>query len=551
MAFLGSRALGVVLLALQAAASPVILQRQYWPDPEAAAPTLEKCLDRSFSNPGWGIYSPQLVTVNGSSGGTQGDIRFQAINSANGVTADCRAQNIELDPRTPAALAVWHNCSLPDLQFQFSLPTLDMNLRGSWVCDASSKLSFSANGSWVSPLIQGCLDDWQAPRGEEILCIMGNSQVAGSLSHPVNIAPQLPLLPYTAYEPPSRCVDRSVDPEWQIENLLYRHHSKQSGGKTEKTYNLSLDLTNISNGDKVACNTTVDELKSVDPKGSIPWAKCSPVVGSQNTSMTTSSEIMLDTTHGVLGVRQSWYCTDGILGIDPDNFTGVAYLTNAIECGSPVNLAAYGSDGLVVSATSNYNCTLAAPASGDGIHRFSGYWPAAPSMPHTSYAHSCTIGSVVNTTSLTLREYQIETVAPAQLVGTFTLVNPGPGDIYRLAGIPVVDDGVWRECVAGKDGALPWQLVGCQYSLNRQTRQVGFKVKWYCDDRDPSHPILFDATATIELPAEKCDTVTTNGEKKESCRLPLGVGDVKLPVTDLSWKTTSTPMDRGPTLPWI
>ncbi|KAK0705717.1 hypothetical protein B0H67DRAFT_497600 [Lasiosphaeris hirsuta] len=491
MAFLGSRALGaaaaaaalVLALALATAASPVVLQRQYWPDPEAAVPTLEKCLDRSFSNPGWSIYSPQLVTVNGSSGGSQGDIRFQAVNSANGVTAECRAQNIELDPKTPEALAVWHNCSLPDLQFQFSLANLDMNFRGSWVCEASSKLSFSANGTWVSPLIQGCLDDWQAPRGQETLCIMGNSQVAASLSSPVHIAPQLPLLPYTAYEPPPRCVDRSVDPEWQIENLLYQHHSKQNGGKAEKTYDLSLDLINLSNGGKVACNITVDELKSVDPRGSIPWSECSSKVTYTNDTI-KSSKIMLDTVHGVLGVKQSWSCSDGILGIDPDDFTGVAYLTNAVECSSPVTIAGPATG----TTTSRYNCTLAAPASGDGVHRFSGYWPEAPSMPHTTYTRSCTIGSVVNTTSLALREYQIETVGPAELVGTFTLENPGPGDVYRLVGIPVVDDGVWRECAAGKAEALPWQLVGCQYSLNRKTRQVGFKVKWYCDDRDPSHP---------------------------------------------------------------
>jgi hypothetical protein len=125
-----------------------IQRRQDWPDPDPKTRTPEECTRASFTNPTWGIYDPNLVVVNSSSGGTQGDIRFLTVNSATGVSAECKAKDIDLDPRGPAALETWHNCSIPNLAFQFNLETLDMRLKGSWLCDSSSRFvmpSFSSS----------------------------------------------------------------------------------------------------------------------------------------------------------------------------------------------------------------------------------------------------------------------------------------------------------------------------------------------------------------------------------------------------------------------
>jgi len=113
-------------------------------------------------------------------------------------------------------------------------------------------------------------------------------------------------------------------------------------------------------------------------------------------------------------------------------------------------------------------------------------------MPHTTYSHSCTIASFVNTTNITLQEYQIDSIADASgktsLVGTFSLLNPGPGDVYRLNRIAVIDDGMWHVCEPAAGESLPWQLAGCRYALDRPLRQASFRFSWYCDDRDPLHP---------------------------------------------------------------
>jgi len=144
---------------------------------------------------------------------------------------------------------------------------------------------------------------------------MGNSQVWGSLSSPIKIAPQLPLLPYTPAELPQRCVDRSVDPEWQLGEVLYQHHYSQTKKDTEKHYHLSFDLTNVSNDEKVACNVTVDQLQGVTNKdGSISWVDCGNAISAATNI--TSTSVMLDTVHGLFGVKQRWNCSDGIEGLE-------------------------------------------------------------------------------------------------------------------------------------------------------------------------------------------------------------------------------------------
>ncbi len=179
--------------------------------------------------------------------------------------------------------------------------------------------------------------------------------------------------------------------------------------------------------------------------------------------------------------------------------------------------------------SSDYNCSLAGPAAGGPI-KFSGYWPGPPTLPHTYYSRSCTIGSVVNTTSIGLRDYTVESLitddGKATLLGTFTLVNPGPVDTYKLDRIPVIADGVWHDCVAGESGQLPWQLVKCRYSLDRGSHHVGFQLEWFCDDRDPSN--AYDL-----LPLKNDNTVLTFVGVAESylvqppwpsCRLKNAIG---------------------------
>ena len=283
---------------------PVRPRQWYAPDPgNAQTPTPKECVEISFTEPAWGIYDPALTSVNASSGGTQGDIRFLAVNSATGVQATCRAQNIELDPTGPQ-LDVWQNCSVPGLQFQFILSLFEVKLRGTWSCDNSSLgLSFAASGSWEEPIVQGCLDEWNTPRGQETLCIMGGSHVAASLSSPVPIKPQAPYLPFTPTERSWRCVDRSWDPEWQVNDLAYRYDPSGS------SYEVSLNVTNLSSEQVAACSAAVSK-KDLPANGSSNWVDCLFANG------TVALELLPEPAYGVLGLKQNWSCWDGVEGVE-------------------------------------------------------------------------------------------------------------------------------------------------------------------------------------------------------------------------------------------
>lgn len=110
-------------------------------------------------------------------------------------------------------------------------------------------------------------------------------------------------------------------------------------------------------------------------------------------------------------------------------------------------------------------------------------------IPHTNYVHSCTLNSF-NTTSLTLKSYDIvgspHGVAENPILNaSFTIFNPATLDEYELHEMVVQDDGAWHQCVLEK--AMPWQLIACDYMLNRAKGSIGFRFQWYCDDRDPYH----------------------------------------------------------------
>jgi hypothetical protein len=318
---------------------------------------------------------------------------------------------------------------------------------------------------------------------------MSDAEVRASLLSPVTIQPTQPHLPHSSDEQPLSCVDRSEDPRWEIENLSYHHSYTQIHDDPAQSYfELFFDLTNLANEQKVSCFVTVDDIASVGSNHTTRWINCGTTSASASSGATSvtgmeSLQVSFDVENNLFGLKQTWRCADGT----PDTFAGAAYLIRRLDCGDPVNLAII-EDGWVTGATSFYNCSFPALT-------LSGYTDP-PAMPHTSYTRSCTLNSL-NATSLVLKEYEVEYlkildgVALEEITkfGTFTLYNPGSGDYYTLWRLPVQDDGTWHECAAGSE-PLPWQVVGCQYLLDRANNYLGFQVQWYCDDRDPEHPYV-------------------------------------------------------------
>ncbi|KAK0667089.1 hypothetical protein QBC41DRAFT_142011 [Cercophora samala] len=504
---------------LPASPSRRVEARQYYPDPEdpSLPPSAQDCLRLSFSEPAWSIYDPALLSVNVSDGGTQGDIRFYTRNVATGQHADCRVTNIELNPKG-AQLDTWYNCNITDLEFQFLLDDFRVRLRGGWKC-AGSDLNFHGHGVWEEPVVQGCLEEWNTPRGQETLCIMGGSYVAATLTSPMELEPQWPLLPYTPFERAWRCVDRSWDPEFTVHKLEYQHHGH--------SYEFSLEVENHSDGERTACKSeTVDE-RSLPTDGSTPWVKCA--------AANATLDVLLDRTYDILGIRQEWKCNDNVKDIEPENYRATGFTQPRLECGMPTE-----------QSPNDYTCALpvASPLT------FTAYPAidevALPPFPHTFYNRSCTINSISNTHTLTLNEYKIETLENGKLQGTFGFHNPGPGETWRLSRIPVLDDAAWHDCVPGDETDLPWQLAQCRYTLSTTgpSPEIRLELAWYCDDRDPSNAILFRASAQAGLTG-------TTACRDGVCQFSSGVTEMALQVINLTWETGHGVMQKGPLLPWV
>jgi hypothetical protein len=130
-----------LLLGFRVAASPVVARQYEYPEDEPL--TVDSCIRQSFSNPGWYILGPELVVIDGLTGGSKGDIGFLALNRATRETARCVAEDIELDPKGAASLDVWHSCNVTGIEFQFEINgaiigDLELHVRGSWVCQKGS-----------------------------------------------------------------------------------------------------------------------------------------------------------------------------------------------------------------------------------------------------------------------------------------------------------------------------------------------------------------------------------------------------------------------------
>ncbi|KAH8899941.1 hypothetical protein GQ53DRAFT_869196 [Thozetella sp. PMI_491] len=505
------------------------------------------CTKSSLSGPPWELLDPLLVRA-GHDG--KGDIEFTILHIPTSQNSSCVAKDVYLDEQPVEPPEVWYNCTNSNASISLTKNNTELKVRENWTCESSPKLKFASLGVLKEDTINACsVVGSSQPSPGGFICPIPNLEIPGNLSSPVVIAPVEPQLPRptVAAQRKASCAGQSSTPSWQVENLSVQHHYSATRESAKAYYDVSLTVTNLLNHEGVKCAARVDELPSVKNNGTAPWVKCQ----APKTDGIAKTEVMLDTAYGVLGVRQTWSCTDAGNTSRSTLYDGTGYRSVAFNCGSPLNSSITDESGGVIGRTSDYNCSL--PKT-----EFTGY-SRPPAMPHTLYKQSCTINSF-DVSTLALEGYEIATpvnasaAASGPKVGTFTLKNPGSGDTYRLFRIPVQDDGVWHTCEAGEK-PLPWQLVSCQYQLDRKSNYVGFQVQWYCDDRDPSHAILFNATAGGKVPAEEC---TTPSEKETmyhgetECRLKNlpQPGGVDLPVSDLTWKSTSNAMDRGPILPW-
>jgi hypothetical protein len=477
---------GLLLSAVAVGATPVTrdVDTRVLADGASSA---KGCVDVSYTYPRWTISNLVFTIVDYNTGGRNGDVTFSAHNAANNLSTDCFARDIDLN----GATGKWHNCTAPETSFQFSLESYDLRMKGSWDCGSGA--DFAGGGIMISPEIVRCDDYPYGVRGWETACIMRDTYVATALSYPISIRSQQPRVPEIPEARASSCVERSANPSWKIEGFAYQQRASFA--------ELSVNITNLSDDVRISCSAKTEPSKTQLTKHSAQWLSCSDPAS-------PDTKVTFDPGYNVLGINQTWKCPDASPRWDPASFSGVGYLVQKPQCTG-------------VSSDNSLVCSLPTTT-------FNGYTDN-PAIPHTSYNNSCTLNSI-HATTLVLKAYEIGTVA-SQKHANFTLFNPGSGDDYQLSRIPIQEDGAWHDCAAADSDALPWQLVGCHYNLGKDHDKIAFKIEWYCDDRDPSHAILFKAEASSNLPATSART--------------------DLSISSLTWNAIAGPMDRGPLLPWV
>ncbi|KAH8888539.1 hypothetical protein GQ53DRAFT_826230 [Thozetella sp. PMI_491] len=448
------------------------------------------CIEESFSEPRWYLYSSRYSETSIENGVRRGTVGFNAQNIPTGLSFDCLAKNVSL--AATGNETVWHDCDNPKAQFKFDLVSEVISMRESWTCGNSSTV-FSGHGSTPIPIAQGC--------GQEnnfTFCVYADTGVSVALSMPVEIVPMLPGDETPPYELAPNCAERSSYPTWEVADLSYKLAGSGSS--------LSVNMTNLSNGQNVSCNVKVNETLLQKTFHQASWVQCDGKHGGNSTDI-SGTAVLFDRTYNLLGIRQNWKCP----ALNSQLSTQDAYV------------------GFGTWVLSNLRCSdTALSVSGSGVctipaTNFTGFasYNTPSILPHTTYTHSCTMNSL-NETYMTLKQY-----SDHKPNASFTIYNPGSLDEYEIDGLSLTADSHWHQCDPSV-GSLPWQLLSCEYSLDRSANQIGFRLRWACDDRDPYRPVLFNATMSGALSA-----------------------GARLNITDLRWVSTDQRMERGPSLPWI
>lgn len=173
---------------------------------------------------------------------------------------------------------------------------------------------FSGEGWTDMPLALGCYDE-KRPAGMSTNCLMANNEINFNLSSPVTIEPVSPYYTWMDDYREERCPDRSDYPAWTVQNLVYDHaETDPESGLAKNMHELSFDVLNLSTEERISCAVSVDDALSLQNTRTEHWVEC--VTPEKKDSTIVYTEVMFDVNYSLLGIKQSWKCSDAIEGLD-------------------------------------------------------------------------------------------------------------------------------------------------------------------------------------------------------------------------------------------
>lgn len=138
----------------------------------------------------------------------------------------------------------------------------------------------------------------------DYFCLFGNTEITAQLQSPINIAPYPPWMPRIPYEYPDSCSDRSYYPTWEVDDLVYDHGPEGPS--------LSFNLTNLPNGNTIACAISVNESLTRESYHKARWVDCNSDTLPKEIPEggVSGTQILFDGDYSLLGVQQTWRCPD-------------------------------------------------------------------------------------------------------------------------------------------------------------------------------------------------------------------------------------------------
>ncbi|KAI1389962.1 uncharacterized protein F4822DRAFT_219379 [Hypoxylon trugodes] len=461
------------------------------------------CIGPSFSYPYWDVQDFSY-----KEGDDASSVSFRLNNHASNQSVACTAEAGELS-----------SCEDNSTTVIFAKATRELSVNQTWVCKGDEKypkdVTFRAVGSVAIELDSA-----------------NSTLIKGLLTEPIALTPN--VAPEGVNHPD--CIETSETPSWTVSSL--RWNEKWRNGYN--TGDLTVTFYNPATGFQLTCTGDGEELNPDGRYGNDRWWGCS-YARSAFEDYRISSLIKLNPETEIFSIKQTWYCNghddklpaeivaEGSTDLKLTCTSGhdAATNTTARYChqteypltveGAVTNKTELAKDVFLELAPAGYSCTIASVLA----PQWRSHWSTDNIFSAPTFANNFVTKVFYGIQFMAIDGFQY--VAFKGLSATPFLSASKPGKWYDC-----------KDYVKGEESSSAWAQynIDCKWQLDLETGYYALNHTWYCDDKDPDHPIVFTASGS------RFDNYTCyvdRAERDVSCG-PVGPEAPPILPTSIEWE---------------
>ncbi|KAI1850631.1 hypothetical protein JX266_003913 [Neoarthrinium moseri] len=437
------------------------------------------CIGLSFSYPNWDV---DKLTYSGE------HVEFSLRNHANNQSSRCSFE------RRDSSSEHWVTCD-NSTQALFNEQTQQLHVNQTWQCSIKNyaePITFNAFGNATLKL--NCQQAGS--------CSAAHTVIKGSLTEPIEFTPN--VAPKGVNYP--GCLQNSESPSWEVTYLLWREtfRNNRNVGIVDAVFK------NNANGVTISCSGQGEELNIIGSEDHERWWGCDLIEREAFPKYQIASKIKLNPVTRQFAISQPWWC-NADRDASPAKFIGEGRIDVPFSCAwtNSSSSTSPGSDTTCpISNSTGWNCTQTCKI-GSTLH-MPGFITNKTNLSSTEFVepapsgYSCTIGSVLSpkwripwstltpfwgsplfpNTTETLVSFNLQNMV---LGGFAAAAHSDVGMTPLLSGS---DPDRWFDCVDNVGKSVP-TVLDCQWQFDLKTGYFAIRQSWYCDDKDPEHPIVF------------------------------------------------------------